>query len=64
LIELSDGGAAIHIADGFTSPALVLLFPHLKDVEGISEGALFRFSCTVASFDYQYVHLEACSIVR
>ena len=26
LIELSDGGAAIHIADGFTSRALVLVF--------------------------------------
>jgi len=64
VIELSDGGAAIHIADGFTSPALVLYFSHVKDVEGIGEGALFRFRCTVASFDYQYVHLEACSIVR
>lgn len=64
LIELSDGGAAIHISDGFTSPALVLFFWHLKDVGGISEDTLFRFRCTVASFDYQYVHLKDCSIVR
>ncbi|OQW31568.1 MAG: hypothetical protein A4E19_08120 [Nitrospira sp. SG-bin1] len=64
VIELSDGGAAIHIADGFTSRALVLYFSQVQEVAGISEGALFRFKCTVASFDYQYVHLEACSIMR
>ncbi len=43
LIELSDGGAAIHIADGFTSRALVLVFRDLREVSGISEGAQFRF---------------------
>ena len=64
LIELSDGGAAIHIADGFTSRALVLVFNDLREVSGISEGAQFRFRCTVESFDYLYVHLEACSLVR
>ena len=64
LIPLSDGGAAIHIADGFTSRALVLAFGSLREVSGISEGAPFRFRCTVESFDYQYVHLEGCSIVR
>jgi hypothetical protein len=64
LIELSDGGAAIHIPDGFTSRALVLVFADLKQVSGIGEGAQFRFSCTVSSFDYQYVHMENCSIVR
>ena len=64
LIELSDGGAAIHIADGFTSRALVLVFRDLREVSGISEGAQFRFRCTVESFDYLYVHLEGCSIVR
>jgi Tfp pilus tip-associated adhesin PilY1 len=63
LIELSDGGAAIHIADGFTSRALVLVFRDLREVSGISEGAQFRFRCTVESFDYLYVHLEGCSIV-
>jgi hypothetical protein len=64
LIPLSDGGAAIHIADGFTSRALVLVFGDLRDVTGISEGAPFRFTCTVESFDYLYVHMEDCSIVR
>jgi hypothetical protein len=64
LIELSDGGAAIHIADGFRSRALVLVFDDLREVSGITEGAQFRFRCTVESFDYLYVHLEGCSIVR
>ena len=64
LIELSDGGAAIHIADGFTDRALVLVFDNLREVNGIVEGAQFRFRCTVESFDYFYLHLEDCSIVR
>jgi hypothetical protein len=64
LIPLSDGGAAIHIADGFTSRALVLVFKDLSEVGGIDEGAQFRFSCTVESFDYLYVHLEDCSVRR
>jgi hypothetical protein len=64
LIELSDGGAAIHIPDGFTARALVLTFADLNEVRGIPEGAKFRFRCTVESFDYQYVHMENCSVVR
>jgi hypothetical protein len=64
LISLSDGGAAIHIADGFTSRALVLVFGNLREASGISEGAQFRFTCTVEGFDYQYVQMKNCSIVR
>ena len=64
LIPLSDGGAAIHIADGFTSRALVLVFADLREVNGISEGEQFRFTCTVESFDYLYVHMKDCSVVR
>jgi hypothetical protein len=64
LIPLSDGGAAIHIADGFRSRALVLVFEDLREVNGISEGAQFRFRCTVESFDYLYVHMKDCSIER
>ena len=64
LVALSDGGAAIHIADGFTSRALVLTFREQRAVSGIAEGAQFRFTCTVESFDYLYVHLNGCSIVR
>ena len=60
LIPLSDGGAAIHIADGFTSRALVLVFRNLREVSGISEGAHLRFMCTVEGFDYQYVHMKDC----
>jgi hypothetical protein len=64
LIPLSDGGAAIHIADGFTSRALVLVFRYLREVDGISENEQFRFSCTVESFDHLYVQMKDCSIVR
>ena len=64
LIALDSGGAAIHIADGFTTRALVLVFRNMKEVSGIGEGAQFRFTCTVESFDYLYVHLQDCSIVR
>lgn len=64
LIELSGGGAAIHVPDGFTSRALVLVFGDLREVGGIHEGAQFRFRCTVESFDYLYVHMKDCSIVR
>jgi len=64
LIPLSDGGAAIHIPDGFQSRALVLYFRDLKEASGIGEGAQFRFRCTVSNFDYQYVQMENCSIVR
>lgn len=64
LIELSDGGAAIHIADGFTSRALVLMFADLNAVRDIAEGSTFRFQCTLAGFDYEYVQLENCAIVR
>lgn len=64
LVQMSDGGAAIHIADGATSRALVLVFPELKRVDGIREGAQFRFKCTVTNFDYQYVYLQNCAVVR
>lgn len=33
-------------------------------VNSISEGATFRFRCTVDDWAYQYVHLNDCSIVR
>lgn len=63
LIPLSNGGAAIHVPDGFTSRALVLSFPDLNAVSKIGDGAQFRFRCTVSSFDYQYLHMDNCSIV-
>ena len=64
LIPLSDGGAAIHIPDGFQPRALVLVFADLKQVSGIKEGAQFRFRCTVEHFDYQYLSMNNCAILR
>ena len=64
LIQLSDGGAAIHVPDGYQPRALVLRFRNLSDVNGIGEGAQFRFRCTVDDWDYQYVHLGNCTVVR
>jgi hypothetical protein len=64
LIDLSDGGAAIHIPDGFQPRALVLTFRTLKEVSHLAEGAPFRFSCRVDDFAYEYVHLNNCSLVR
>jgi hypothetical protein len=64
LIQMSGGGAAIHVPDGFQPRALVLVFRSLSDVSGINEGATFRFRCTVDDWAYQYVHLGNCSIVR
>lgn len=64
LIELSDGGAAIHVPDGFQPRALVLTFRTLKEVSHLAEGAPFRFRCTVDDFAYEYVHLKNCTVIR
>lgn len=64
LIQMSDGGAAIHVPDGTQPRALVLLFRRLSDISGIAEGAQFRFRCTVDDWAYQYVHLDNCTVVR
>ena len=61
---MSAGSAAIHIADGSRSRALVLVFPQRTQVDGIPAGAQFRFKCTLVHFDYQYVYMENCAIVR
>lgn len=64
LVEMSDGGAAIHVADGSRARALVLVFRDRRQVAGIQEGATFRFQCTVKNFDYGYVYMDDCSIQR
>jgi hypothetical protein len=64
LIQMSDGGVAIHVPDGYQPRALVLLFPNSSDVTGIGEGAQFRFRCRVDDWAYQYVHLDNCTVVR
>jgi len=64
LVPMTGGGAAIHVPDGATARALVLVFADLKQASAINEGARFRFKCTVAHFDYQYVYMEHCAVVR
>ena len=64
LIQMSDGGAAVHVPDGYQPRALVLLFRSLSEVNGIAEGTQFRFRCTVDDWAYQYVHLDNCTVVR
>jgi hypothetical protein len=36
----------------------------MEQIRGLEEGARFRFQCTVRDFEYQYVRLEDCSILR
>jgi hypothetical protein len=63
-IQMTGGGAAVHIPDGFQPRALVLIFRNSNEISGISEGATFRFSCGFDDWAYQYVHLNNCSVVR
>jgi hypothetical protein len=64
VFPLSDGGVSVHVPDGFTSRALVLVFRDRGQIRGLEEGSKFRFQCTVKDFEYQYVQLENCSILR
>lgn len=63
LINLSAGGVAIHVPDGYQPRAMVLMFPDARQAKGISEGAKFRFKCLLESFDYYYVHLQTCAVL-
>lgn len=63
-VQMSGGGAAIHVPDGFQPRALVLIFPNANEVSGISEGTPFRFRCAFDDWAYQYVHLNNCTVVR
>jgi len=63
VFPLSDGGVSVHVPDGFTSRALVLLFRAREQIRGLEEGSKFRFQCTVKDFEFQYVHLDNCSIL-
>lgn len=63
LILLSDGvGAAVHIADGSRSNALILGFPNRKELTGLDRDAMFRFKCTVTKYEYSIVWMNGCSI--
>jgi hypothetical protein len=59
---MSDGGAAIHVPDGYQPRALVLVFRHLSEVSGIGEGMPFQVQR--GRLAYQYVHLDNCTVVR
>lgn len=61
-IRLSSGGAAIHVPDGTQPRALVLMFDDVDQVEGLVEGAPFRFQCTVGGFEYGYLTMTNCSL--
>lgn len=61
----SDGiDAAVHIADRGKPNALILSFPDRNELAGIKKGQTFRFTCTVAKFEYGYVWLEDCAIAN
>lgn len=62
LIELSTGGAAVHIPDGYVRRSMVLVFPDPRPVRGIAEGAKFRFRCVVEQFRYRYVEMYNCVV--
>jgi hypothetical protein len=65
VILSSDGvSAAVHIADGFLSRALILMFPDRRDVAGVTKGTRLRFRCSVNEFKYEILWLENCSTVR
>jgi hypothetical protein len=63
MVLLSNGvGAAVHIADGGRSSALILSFPDRKQLTGLDRDAVFRFKCTVTKYEFRTVWMEGCSI--
>jgi hypothetical protein len=63
MVLLSDGvGAAVHIADGGRSSALVLSFPDRKPLTGLDRDAVFRFKCTVTKYEFGSVWMQGCSV--
>ena len=63
VVLLPDGvGAAVHIADGGRSKALILSFPDRKQLTGLDRDAVFRFKCTVTKYESSTVWMEGCSI--
>jgi hypothetical protein len=63
MILLSDGvQAAVHVADGRTTNALILSFSDRNQLRGINRGQRFRFKCVVEKYQYATVWMEDCSI--
>jgi hypothetical protein len=54
--------AAVHVADGRRTNALILLFSDRNQLRGINSGQRFRFKCVVDKYEYATVWMEDCSI--
>jgi hypothetical protein len=54
--------AAVHVADGRRTNALILLFSDRNQLRGINSGQRFRFKCVVDKYEYSTVWMEDCSI--
>jgi hypothetical protein len=63
MILLSDGvQAAVHVAEGRTTNALILLFSDRNQLRGINPGQRFRFTCVVDKYQNPTVWMEDCSV--
>jgi hypothetical protein len=63
MILMPDGvQAAVHVADGRRTNALILLFSDRNQLRGINGGQRFRFKCVVEKYEYSTVWMEDCSI--
>jgi hypothetical protein len=54
--------AAVHIAEGRRTNALILLFSDRNQLRGISSGQRFRFKCVVDKYQNPTVWMEDCSV--
>jgi hypothetical protein len=63
-VILHDDGkrAAVHISDRGISNALILSFPNRKELDGVSKGQRFVFTCRVRTFEYLRLWLEDCVV--
>jgi hypothetical protein len=63
-VILLSGGvqAAVHVAEGRRTNALILSFPDRNQLRGINRGQRFRFKCVVEKYEYSTVWMEDCSI--
>jgi hypothetical protein len=54
--------AAVHISDRGISNALILSFPNRNELDGVSKGQRFVFTCRVKQFEYLKLWLEDCVV--
>ena len=54
--------AAVHVAEGSRTNALILLFSDRNQLRGISQGQRFRFRCVVDKYQHPTVWMEDCSV--